>query len=62
MTASPYDTDLARNAANFQPLTPLTLLERAAGVHPDHIAIVHGAASHAATAISMPARGGSHRR
>src|SRR3977135_2066170 len=39
---SPYDTDLDRNPANFQPLTPLTLLERAAAVFPDQLAIVHG--------------------
>jgi fatty-acyl-CoA synthase len=39
---SPYDTDLDRNAANFQPLTPLTFLERAAAVFPDHTAIIHG--------------------
>jgi fatty-acyl-CoA synthase len=39
---SPYDIDLDRNAANFQPLTPLTFLERAAVVHPDHTAIIHG--------------------
>ena len=32
MAKTPYDTDLDRNAANFQPLTPLTLLERAVGV------------------------------
>src|SRR5215813_1771742 len=42
MAPSPYDTDLDRNPANFQPLTPLTLLERAAGVFPDHAAIIHG--------------------
>jgi fatty-acyl-CoA synthase len=42
MTASPYDTDLDRNPANFQPLTPLTLLERAAKVSPDQLAVVHG--------------------
>ncbi len=40
---SPYDTDLDRNPANFQPLTPLGFLERAASVYPDHTAIVHGA-------------------
>ena len=34
--ATPYDTDLDRNPANFQPLTPLTFLERAAEVFPDH--------------------------
>jgi 3-(methylthio)propionyl---CoA ligase len=37
-----YDTGLDRNPANFQPLTPLTLLERAASVFPDQLAIVHG--------------------
>jgi fatty-acyl-CoA synthase len=39
---SPYDTDLDRNPANFQPLTPLGFLERAASVFPDHTAIIHG--------------------
>ena len=43
MVASPYNTGLDRNPANFQPLTPLTFLERAASVFPDHTAIVHGA-------------------
>src|SRR3954452_3266608 len=42
MSKSPYDTDLDRNPANSQPLTPLTLLERAASVFPDQLAIVHG--------------------
>src|SRR5262249_1526253 len=42
MAPSPYDTDLDRNLANFQPLTPLTLLERAAAVFPGHTAIIHG--------------------
>jgi fatty-acyl-CoA synthase len=40
--ATPYDTDLDRNPANFQPLTPLGFLERAASVFPDHTAIIHG--------------------
>ena len=39
---SAYDTDLDRNPANFQPLTPLSLLARAAEVYPDQTAIVHG--------------------
>src|SRR6195256_6861756 len=43
MAQSPYDTGLQRNAANFQPLTPLTLLARAAAVYPGHTAIIHGA-------------------
>ena len=42
MTPTPYDRDLDRNAANHVPLTPLSLLERAALVFPDHLAIVHG--------------------
>src|SRR5215203_1235696 len=37
-----YDTDLDKNPANYQPLTPLSFLERAAGVHPDRIAVIHG--------------------
>ena len=39
---NPYNTNLDRNPANFQPLTPLTFLERAASVYPNHTAIVHG--------------------
>jgi fatty-acyl-CoA synthase len=40
--AGPYDTDLDRNTANFQPLTPLSLLARAAAVHPEQAAVIHG--------------------
>jgi len=43
--STPYDTDLGRNPANFQPLTPLSFLERAASVFPDRPAIIHGARS-----------------
>ena len=39
---TPYDCDLDKNPANFQPLTPLTFLERSAAVFPDRIAIIHG--------------------
>src|ERR1700761_5897999 len=39
---TPYDTDLDRNPANFQPLTPLSFLDRAATVFPDQTAIIHG--------------------
>jgi fatty-acyl-CoA synthase len=42
MTTSPYDFHLDRNAANFQPLTPMQFLERAARVFPERTAIVHG--------------------
>ena len=40
---TPYDTGLDRNAANYQPLTPLSFLARAATVYPDVTAIIHGA-------------------
>jgi fatty-acyl-CoA synthase len=39
---NPFDTDLPRTAANFQPLTPLSFLERSAAVYPGHPAIIHG--------------------
>ena len=39
---TPYDIDLDRNPANYQPLTPLLFLERAAAVYPAHPAIIHG--------------------
>jgi fatty-acyl-CoA synthase len=40
--ANPYDTGLDKTPANYQPLTPLVFLERAASVHPAHTAIIHG--------------------
>src|SRR5690554_1284421 len=40
--ANPFETDLGKNPANFQPLTPLTYLERAAKTYPDQLAIIHG--------------------
>ena len=40
--SNPYNTGLDRNPANYQPLTPLTFLERAASVFPNHTAIIHG--------------------
>src|SRR5712692_11731160 len=42
MARTPYDIDLDRNPANFQPLTPLSFLERSASVFPAHTAIIHG--------------------
>jgi fatty-acyl-CoA synthase len=37
-----YDSGLDRNEANYQPLTPLSFLERAARTYPDHTAVIHG--------------------
>jgi fatty-acyl-CoA synthase len=39
---NPYTADLDRNPANHMPLTPLSFIERAAAVHPDQLAVVHG--------------------
>jgi fatty-acyl-CoA synthase len=33
---------LDKRPANYQPLTPLVFLERAAAIHPEHVAVVHG--------------------
>ena len=40
-----FERDLARNAANEAPLTPLSFLERSAAVYPDKTAVIHGARS-----------------
>lgn len=42
MMENPFNEGLERRPANFQPLTPLVFLARAAEVMPDHTAIVHG--------------------
>ena len=39
---SPYSTSLDKTPANYVPLSPLTFLERAASVHPNHTSLVHG--------------------
>jgi 3-(methylthio)propionyl---CoA ligase len=42
MAQSIYDRDLDKNPANFQPLTPLSFLARAAAVFPEQTAVIHG--------------------
>ncbi|HEY4266470.1 MAG TPA: acyl-CoA synthetase [Micropepsaceae bacterium] len=42
LAGNPYETDLERSAANYQPLTPLSFLQRAAGAYPETTAIIHG--------------------
>src|SRR6185295_7875544 len=37
-----FDVDLDRNAANYTPLTPLSLIARAAFTYPQQLAVVHG--------------------
>jgi fatty-acyl-CoA synthase len=41
-TPSIYDRDLGRNAANYAPLTPLSLIARTAYIWPERLAVVHG--------------------
>lgn len=40
---NPFEYGMAREAANFQALTPLSFIERAASIYPDRLAIIHGA-------------------
>ena len=40
--ASMYETHLGRSSANHQALSPLSFIERAAAVHPDRTATIHG--------------------
>ncbi len=42
MSTNPYDEHLDKNPANYQPLTPLQFLQRAALIYPNHTAIIHG--------------------
>jgi fatty-acyl-CoA synthase len=37
-----YDVGLERNAANYAPLSPLSLLARTAYTYPDRVAVIHG--------------------
>ena len=39
---NPFETDLDKNPANFQALTPLSFIERAAATYPKRTAVVHG--------------------
>jgi fatty-acyl-CoA synthase len=39
---NPYDTGLDKNAANYTPLSPLSLIARSAYVYPNRIAVIHG--------------------
>ncbi|MBM3344207.1 MAG: acyl-CoA synthetase [Betaproteobacteria bacterium] len=41
--AQPYASGLDANAANYTPLTPLSLIKRTAAVYPKRIAVIHGA-------------------
>ena len=40
---TPYQQGLAKNPANYAPLTPLSFLPKAAAVFPNRTAVIHGA-------------------
>lgn len=40
--ASMFEIGLERNQANYTPLSPLSLLRKAAQVHPERLAVIHG--------------------
>ncbi len=40
---NPFESDLDKNSANYQPLSPLSFLPRAAAVFPARTALIHGA-------------------
>jgi 3-(methylthio)propionyl---CoA ligase len=42
-TTDPFEAGLAKNPANYTPLSPLSFLLRTAAVYPERIAVVHGA-------------------
>jgi fatty-acyl-CoA synthase len=39
---NPFEQDLERNAANYTPLSPLSLIARAAYVYPRQLSVIHG--------------------
>ena len=39
---SPYELGLDKNEANFVALSPLSFIERSAGVYPDRTAVIYG--------------------
>ena len=39
---NPYETNLAKNTANYTQLSPLSFIRRTASVYPDRTAVVHG--------------------
>ncbi len=42
MVANIYDDHLEKNPANYQSLSPLSFLQRAAQVYPDNLSVIHG--------------------
>jgi len=43
VTREPGKYDLAKTAANYVPLTPLSFLARTAAIYPNRISVIHGA-------------------
>jgi len=43
--ANIYNDELEKNLANYEQLSPLSFIKRAALLYPDHEAVVHGKVS-----------------
>ncbi len=46
MAANIFEDHLDKNPANYQPLSPLSFLQRSAQVYPDHTSVIHGQRSY----------------
>ncbi|MFY0610559.1 MAG: acyl-CoA synthetase [Hyphomicrobiaceae bacterium] len=42
MPTNPFEQHLPKTPANYQPMTPISFLARAAAIYPDHTAVIHG--------------------
>ncbi len=56
MQHNPFEEHLPKTAANYQPLTPLSFLARAASIYPDHTAVIHGRLHHSYQELYARAR------
>ncbi|MEM7776172.1 MAG: acyl-CoA synthetase [Pseudomonadota bacterium] len=56
MSVNPFEEHLDKTQANYQPLTPLTFLQRAAAVFPNRTAVIHGSLRHDYAALYLRSR------
>lgn len=51
-----FEQHLDKNSANYVPLAPISFLNRAATVYPDHVAVIHGAKRYCYSELQARAR------
>ena len=51
-----FEQHLDKNSANYVPLAPISFLNRAATVYPDHVAVIHGAKRYSYSELQARAR------